>query len=490
MSDTSEGDIITLEARNLCGACGKSNTDKDTGCTECNAKIPFVTYPKLELSTANTRKKKLDKDSKHIIIIGGGVSGLTVAWMLLDMGFRVTILAKEWAWTKDYEKSRITSQIAGALWEYPPGGCGLTEIREPKKPGFAKLGHYQEWSLQSYEFYTKYEKLINKHEKNGGAIGLKIPYLYQFFYQNLEEGKNVSTEESTKLKAIEGESIQDLRKYKTPDDLKELFASIEIGQGFREQLKYAYRHKAPIVNTDKAMAYLMALVKNKGAVLETREIAGNFQDIGKDLLDDFGANAILNATGLGAKELVGDEDVYPVRGAVRRVENTRHSNFRRLNDAYLVPPQKDGNGHPTGVVFIVPRNDDILYVGSIIQPNNHDLKNLGEDSPEVQIMWDRANDFMPSLQRSRFIGEYPFAKGLRPFTKNNVKVRADEKVSFPLVHNYGHGGSGWTLAFGTARCALYILEKLLDKKTHQKKWAEDINSDLYGGGITPNGTQV
>jgi glycine/D-amino acid oxidase-like deaminating enzyme len=71
------------------------------------------------------------------------------------------------------------------------------------------------------------------------------------------------------------------------------------------------------------MAYLMALVKCKGANFETREIKGNLRDQGRGLLEIFGANAVVNATGLGAKDLLGDEDVYPVRGAILRVD--KHS---------------------------------------------------------------------------------------------------------------------------------------------------------------------
>lgn len=188
----------------------------------------------------------------------------------------------------------------------------------------------------------------------------------------------------------------------------------------------------------------------------------------------------MNATGLGARELADDDDVYPVRGAVKRVDNTRSGHFRHLNDSYLVPAQKNNKDHPVKTIFIVPRNDDVLYVGSIIQPNIYD-KVLTPDSPEVQIMWDRAGQFMPSLFHANMVPMYPFAQGLRPFTKRNAKVRADKEAKFRLVHNYGHGGSGWTLGVGTARCVVYIVERLLSAKDEDvQKAAADINRTIYG----------
>lgn len=84
-------------------------------------------YPEVKISVSPKALISPTKTSKRILILGGGVSGLLTAWILLDKGYRVTILSKKWAWTSDFQDSRITSQIAGALWEFPPGGCGLTE---------------------------------------------------------------------------------------------------------------------------------------------------------------------------------------------------------------------------------------------------------------------------------------------------------------------------------------------------------------------------
>ncbi|PHH89214.1 hypothetical protein CDD83_6486 [Cordyceps sp. RAO-2017] len=419
-------------------------------------------YPEISLSTKGEPLTAVSADSKHVLVIGAGVSGLMVAWMLLDKGYRVTILADDWAWTNDFERSRMTSQIAGALWEFPPGGCGLTEINETSgSGGWAAIEHYREWALQSYEFYQKYCcDVSNYHEDTGHSFGLRFAKLHQFFYTDVNKPENEN--EYAKLQAIqEAKERMGEVEIHTREELRTKFKDI-IQPDFQNQsLESAYSHRAPIINTDKAMAYLMALVMAKGASMESRKLDKPIRDIGKQLLRDFDAQAIVNATGLGAKELANDPDVYPVRGAVRRVENTHRGQFRHLNDAYLVPAQRDENNHPTKTVFIVPRNDDVLYVGSIIQPNNDELK-LTPDSPEVQVMWDRASEFMPSLRHAGFCPGYPFAQGLRPFTTKNAKVRADENADFPLVHNYGHGGSGWTLGVGTARCAVAILEQLWD----------------------------
>ncbi|KAM3073348.1 hypothetical protein ACMFMF_006553 [Clarireedia jacksonii] len=60
--------------------------------------------------------------SPHILVVGGGVASHITSWVLLDAGYRATILSKERA---SYGKEqRITSQIAGALWEFPPALCG------------------------------------------------------------------------------------------------------------------------------------------------------------------------------------------------------------------------------------------------------------------------------------------------------------------------------------------------------------------------------
>lgn len=438
--------------------------------------------------------------SRRIIIIGGGISGLMTAWILLDKEYLVTILSKEWARPSGWQDSRLTSQVAGALWEYPPGGCGLTEVESPGE-GWANIAHYREWALESYELYKKLDSLLSGQVRT--ESGVSISKLTQFFYHDLSQEVELNSNDFLKLEAIRkvaghGQRIDNLKEHSL-QDLEEIFDDLDVDQAWRTKLKAGYTHDTPIINTGKGMDFLMSLVKAKGADLETREIEGALiPSSANRLAVDYDAAAIINATGPSAKRLAQDDDVYPVRGAVKRMQNKDTDSFRGLKQTYLIPAQKNPHdGQATDVIFLVPRGDETLIVGSIIQPNN-DTLNLTEISPEVERMWQRAQSFLPPLNDIKLIDEYPLAQGLRPFTRRNVKVRAEEMMGKEsttaetdtdtdteteagaakkavVIHNYGHGGSGWTLAVGCARSAAYLLELMLVQHVD----AKEANRKLY-----------
>lgn len=309
-------------------------------------------------------------------------------------------------------------------------------------------------------------------------FGIAVKTLNQFFYHSLDKDDEDNKEDIEKLKAIRdavnAKRMDKLVEY-SGKSLQHIFDDLDINEPWKSDLKAAYSHDAPIVNTDKAMVYLMATVKNKGADLETLRITKPLRDIAEELKTHYAADAIINATGLGAREVADDPDVYPVRGAIKRMQNNYVDHFEPLTQAYLVPAQKGFDGQPTKVVFLVPRNDETLIVGSIVQPRNEEM-GLGESHPEVEIMWERARHFLPGLADAKTIPWYPLAQGLRPFTRKNVKVRADPiTTKFPVIHNYGHGGSGWTLGIGTARSAVNLMELMMNGKMS----ADQVNAMLY-----------
>ncbi|MBI1300770.1 MAG: FAD-dependent oxidoreductase [Alphaproteobacteria bacterium] len=54
--------------------------------------------------------------------------------------------------------------------------------------------------------------------------------------------------------------------------------------------------------------------------------------------------------------------------------------------------------------------------------------------------------------------------GLRPFRKTGPRIEKQALGNKTIVHNYGHGGSGWSLSWGTALIASELVDEVKEKK--------------------------
>ena len=381
------------------------------------------------------------RDSKRILVIGSGVIGLITAWLLLDKGYNVTIISKQWA---TYTKSqRLTSQIAGALWEYPPGGCG-------PQPMLGSMHHCRDWAIESYGIYSA----MAANPQIAAKMGLKMRSLAMLFPYRIETDDT----KMEKMKAIESGPITGFRRSLSVVERRNI--SPEFG------IVDAYEHDAPVIDSDQGMQFLMQLVQDKGADMFTHEVKGQLWDSESKLLATFAADAIVNATGLGAHELAADDSVYPVRGGVLRVVNDG-KDFPRVTTATVVSTETDDTGNYMDVIFMVPRNDNILILGSIVQPHEW-VTDLSLDSQEVKDLRARFERFMPSLRKARLAPDYPFAQGLRPFRLGIPRVERETKTRSGrpsrVVHSYGQGGAGWSMAFGCAAECVGLVEEVLEQE--------------------------
>src|SRR6478672_13924681 len=83
----------------------------------------------------------------------------------------------------------------------------------------------------------------------------------------------------------------------------------------------------------------------------------------------------------------------------------------------------------------------------------------GFDANALAIALDVARNFAPvKVSRDRVIRE---VVGLRPFRPEGFLVEAQRVGDKLLVHNYGHGGAGITLSWGTASLALDLIRDSL-----------------------------
>ncbi|KIY71401.1 FAD dependent oxidoreductase [Cylindrobasidium torrendii FP15055 ss-10] len=374
---------------------------------------------------------------RRVLVVGGGVTGLTTAWALLDAGYDVTIVAERWA----DPQNRITSNVAGALWEWPPAVCGKHTDR-------VSLCNSKRWCMTSYRLFDRLLEILPPDDYIDHGVRMRMS---NFFFDRLLEDM---PDPGQAKKFLEIASQVDIRGVRRDPNII-LEHGVDISAGIVD----AYQHLAPVIDTDRYMTWLRLVVSSKGASFETRRISGDLLTQERDLLSKYNAVAIVNATGLSGVELAGDASVYPLRGALIRVVNDGKK-FPKVTEALAVT-HDETRGEDEDIVFIVPRNDNTLILGGIAQPHQWAL-DLTLESPEIQRMRARCNQFVPGLANAEYDPEAALVQGLRPFRKSNVRVEREPRGggTSRIIHSYGQGGAGFSLSFGCASDVLGLVQEL------------------------------
>jgi D-amino-acid oxidase len=185
--------------------------------------------------------------------------------------------------------------------------------------------------------------------------------------------------------------------------------------------------RVPLIETSKYLDYLQTrLTKAGGSV--TADV--RFKDLAEI---DNAFNLIVNCSGIGARDLVPDPAMEPHRGQVAIV--------RKLDLPYAVvcddPP----------LMYAIPRAQDCVLGGT-----NEVSDNRAPDSSATANIIEECRRVLgfpaPDLIAERV--------GLRPGRRSGVRVDAEKlRDGRAVIHNYGHGGAGFTLSWG---CAQTVLE--------------------------------
>jgi len=188
---------------------------------------------------------------------------------------------------------------------------------------------------------------------------------------------------------------------------------------------------APIVEMPIYLSYLMDRFDATGGSVQRRALSS---------LDEIDARVVVNCVGLGARDLVDDASMEPIRGQVVRVRNPGLERFVLDEE------------NPEGVTYIVPRSGDCI-LGGTADEGEWDL----EPDPETAAgILRRCTRLEPRLADVEVLEH---KVGLRPGRPEIRLQREDGPV--PRMHNYGHGGSGITLSWGCAEEALGLVQEVL-----------------------------
>ncbi|GLD99406.1 hypothetical protein PINS_up008126 [Pythium insidiosum] len=409
------------------------------------------------VDSAETTKitKRQPPNGLHALVIGGGVTGLTTAWELNDRGYRVTVVAERYA----SKHNRITSQIAGALWEWPPAVCG-------KHTDEISLDKSKRWCMMTFHRFAR----MAADPEVSKATGIRMRIANFFFGQPIE----TCAQQTKKMHEIAAN---------VPGFRHDAAIINELGISPGYGVVDCYQHLSPICDTDQYMQYLYDMLsKREGVTLTHGRVSGDLLQQEAELLKQYNADVIINASGLAARELASDDTVYPLRGALVRVINDG-SRFPRITQAMSV--SLDGREGAQDMVFIVPRNDNTLILGGLVEPRETNLNLTLDNYAPLRQMYERNLAFYPDLRKAVIDPEYPFAVGLRPFRQKNVRVEREDRVAASrIIHSYGQGGSGFTLSFGCAHDVGEIADQIareIRPQHHHHDWSAAQHSNKYAG---------
>ncbi|WP_411080314.1 FAD-dependent oxidoreductase [Streptomyces sp. cmx-18-6] len=305
-----------------------------------------------------------------VIVVGGGVIGLTTAVTLAERGLRVRV------WSRD-PAGATTSAVAGALW-WP------YRIEPAERVG--------DWALETLAVY---EELAAGPD----ATGVRL-------VAGVHGGERFAA-----LGAWAGQ----------------LKGAVEVAGGLRVTL--------PLLDMPVHLAWLERRLVAAGGTVERRAVAG-FGEAAAH------APVVVNCTGLGARELVPDAGVRAVRGQLVLVENPG------IEEWFT---EADPASAATTYFFPQPAG---LVLGGTAEAEADDERREPDAAVAREIVA-RCARVRPEIADARVLGH---RVGLRPVREAGVRIEAEGLPGGGLlVHDYGHGGAGVTVAWGCARAAAALV---------------------------------
>ncbi|HJT38651.1 MAG TPA: FAD-dependent oxidoreductase [Actinomycetota bacterium] len=314
---------------------------------------------------------------RPIVVIGAGVSGLTCGVRLLEEGNRVEI------WARD-RTPNTTSDVAAAAW-YPPR-------RE-------KDHRVDRWLPISLARFTA---LAGRAE-----TGVVLRSGLELFRRPADD---------TWWRDI----LPGFRRAQ-PEELPDGFVDGFVASG------------VPVIE----MPIYLRWLSDRFTALGGRTIETTLADLAAPLE---AADVVVNCSGAGARALVGDDSLVPVRGQVVRV-----AQFGL--DRYILDEQS-----PDGITYMYPRSNDVV-LGGTRQRGDETL----QPDPEIaRAIVQRCARLDARVSGARILSH---GVGLRP-GRDRVRLETEEMPGGRLlVHDYGHGGSGVTLSWGCAEEVVRLISE-------------------------------
>ncbi|KAF9259598.1 D-amino-acid oxidase [Marasmius fiardii PR-910] len=363
--------------------------------------------------------------TKHVVVIGAGVAGLTTSLILQERGgYTVSIVAE--TLPTDPKSIKYTSLWAGA--EHVTHTHSDDQRREIQLDTFKKL-----WDLS----------------EPGGAA--------EHCLMRIHQEEHFWAESDTSSMAW----YPDFKEI--PND--RLVTGATHGVEFTTLTVDPPRYTAYLLSRFLAAGGSIT----RGSVQHINELLEGGAGVYSDNKKPTTVDAIVVCNGIGARTLGGidDKDVYPIRGQTVLVRAPWVKFGRTISTAAL-----------DKAVYILPRRSGNIILGGTFGENDWYPAARAETTEDiVQSAFEICPELAPPEIRAQRTPTVEDVKaivlesgcGLRPARKGGVRLETlffqleDDKKEVPVITNYGHGGSGFQMSWGSATIAVGLLEKALSK---------------------------
>lgn len=313
----------------------------------------------------------------EICIIGCGVAGLTTGIALLRAGYAVEIRTEKLP-------METTSAIAAAIWF--PYRSGPVEA-------------VNRWSRETYAVF---ETMAANPETGVSMVD---------FLELVQKD-----EDAWWLDAVPGSAARRALPSELPP---------------HQTMGWVMR--VPMIETPVYLPYLSERFQDLGGRLRVERV----QDLSAVLAEGC---IVVNCTGLQARELVPDGQMFAIQGQLVKVAP--------IAGIPYVAADSMPDAQPDEATYVFPRRDCIV-LGGTAKPNE---TSLDPDPETTRRIISRCQQLVPALRNLEVIGH---AVGLRP-GRSSIRI---ERLG-RLIHNYGHGGAGFTVSWGCANEVVELVRQL------------------------------
>jgi D-amino-acid oxidase len=234
-----------------------------------------------------------------------------------------------------------------------------------------------------------------------------------------------------------GVSIVELRTYSRIAEIELPEWALPLGarrldSGTPSAFVSGFALDVPVMDTTIYLEYLTRRFRKAGGELHPSTRFTSLDEV------DPAFDLIINCTGIGARTLVPDPELEPHRGQVAIVPKLESVCAIVCDD----PP----------LMYAIPRANDCVLGGT------NELRDDRAIDPAATARIVAECSRILEIEKPDVLRE---RVGLRPFRRSGVRLEQTRlHDGRAVIHNYGHGGSGFTFSWGCAETVLRMAEQM------------------------------